>query len=90
MSKNKNTTIRDVAKLAEASLGTVSRVINDSKSVSPKLRMRVELAMQELGYIPNAIARSMRTQSTQVIGFMADDFSNPLFASMTLSLFLPS
>ena len=40
--------------------------------------------MQELGYIPNAIARSMRTQSTQVIGFMADDFSNPLFASIAM------
>jgi DNA-binding LacI/PurR family transcriptional regulator len=53
------TTIRDVAALAGVSHQTVSRVINDSNSVRPETRQRVLNAIQELNYIPSAVARSM-------------------------------
>jgi DNA-binding LacI/PurR family transcriptional regulator len=51
-------TIKDVAKLAQVSPSTVSRVISDSKQISDETKKRVRIAMEELGYYPNLIARS--------------------------------
>lgn len=73
-------TIHDVAKLAHTSVGTVSRVLNDHRSVSKEVRQRVFDAVAHLGYTPNAIAQSMRTKSTFAVGLMVTDFSNPLFS----------
>lgn len=72
--------MRDVAREAGVSLGTVSRVINDNRTVQAETRQRVEEAMRRLGYVPNAIARSMRKQTTMAVGCMVSDVSNPLFA----------
>ncbi len=77
----KNVTIKDVAKHAECSVGTVSRVINN-KSVSIKTREAVERSMRELGYTPNAIAQSMRTNTTKAIALVVNDISNPLFSGI--------
>lgn len=70
-------TIVDVAVRAGVALGTVSRVINNKESVAPALRERVNEAARALGYVPNSVAQSMRTQSTQVVGCMVSDISNP-------------
>ncbi|EFM26312.1 transcriptional regulator, LacI family, partial [Peptoniphilus duerdenii ATCC BAA-1640] len=51
-------TIKDVAKMADVSISTVSRVINDSKPVSPEARRRVLKAIEVLDYKPNEVARS--------------------------------
>ena len=53
-------TIRDVAERANVSTTTVSHVINGTRRVSEDLRLRVHQAMQELGYRPNILARSLR------------------------------
>mgnify|MGYP000432369061 CR=1 FL=1 len=53
----KRITIYDVAKEADVSLATVSRVINDSNVVREDTRMRVQQAIEKLGYKPNAIAQ---------------------------------
>ncbi|CAN7767884.1 LacI family DNA-binding transcriptional regulator [Caballeronia sp. LjRoot31] len=74
-------TIVDVAVRAGVALGTVSRVINNKESVAPALRERVNEAARALGYVPNSVAQSMRTQSTQVVGCMVSDISNPLFSA---------
>ena len=79
-SSGRNITIKDVAKLAGCSLGTVSRVVNGSASVTEKTQIRVRKAMERLNYKPNAIARSMRTQKTQAVGFIVNEISNPLFS----------
>ena len=50
-------TIKDVARLAEVSISTVSRVINDSKPVSPEVRKRVLKVIEETGYKPNDVAK---------------------------------
>jgi LacI family transcriptional regulator, galactose operon repressor len=76
-----NVTIKDVARDAECSVGTVSRVINN-KSVSIKTREAVERSMRELGYTPNAIAQSMRTNTTKAIALVVNDISNPLFSGI--------
>lgn len=62
--------IRDIARISNTSLGTVSRVINKSGYVKDSTRERVEKAIQELGYEPNAGARQMRSGKTKLIGIL--------------------
>ena len=78
----KNVTMRDVARLAGVSQPTVSRVLNQTDTtiaVSDETREKVLAAMKELGYRPNAIARSLRTQQVRMIGLMIADISNSFF-----------
>jgi LacI family transcriptional regulator, galactose operon repressor len=70
-------TIKDVARGAKVSVGTVSRVVNHHPSVDPATRRRVSRVMAELGYAPNAVAQSMRTMVTRTVGFVVPDISNP-------------
>jgi LacI family transcriptional regulator len=73
-------TIRDVATAAGVSVGTASRAFNRAGRVSEAAIAAVQAAAQRLGYAPDAIAQSMRTRSTGVIGLLVSDFSNPLYA----------
>lgn len=75
-------TIADVAKRAGVSKMTVSRVINNSGYISPKTRARVEQAIAELGYIPNALARSLRFKQTRTIALIVTDITNPFFTTV--------
>jgi len=75
-------TIRDVAALAGVSHQTVSRVINNSERVTPSTRKRVEGAIKELGYRPNAIARSMAKGHTYTLGCISPNLTNYIFSSM--------
>lgn len=72
-------TIREVAKHARVSVGTVSNVLSDSSKVRPELRKRVEASMQELDYSPNQIARSLKTRTTKTLGTIVSDITNPFF-----------
>lgn len=74
-------TIRDVAREAGVSVGSVSRVLN-GLAVSDRMKRKVDVAMAKLGYQPNALARSMRTRSTGAIGFLVSDVSNPLYGAI--------
>jgi len=69
-------TIRDVAGAAGVSTVTVSRVANTPAVVRPATRARVEAAMAALGYVPNAAARSMRTNLSHSIGCLVPDLVN--------------
>lgn len=75
-------TIKDVAKLAEVSISTVSRVINNSKPVSPEVRRKVLDAIDELGYKPNQVARSLVTKKSNLIGVIVTDIGNSYVAQM--------
>lgn len=66
-------TIKDVAKMADVSISTVSRVINESKPVSPETRRRVLHAIEVLDYKPNEIARSLVTKKSNLIGVIVGD-----------------
>lgn len=74
--------IKDVAKKAEVSVATVSRVINHNPNVKPYLKERVLQAIEELNYQPSGIARNMRNQSSPVIGLIIPDIQNPFFTSL--------
>lgn len=76
------TTIYDVARAANCSPATVSLVINKSPLVNEQTRVRIMGIIDELGYKPNIIARSLITQSTQTIGLIIPDVENPLYAQM--------
>lgn len=67
-------TIRDVAEQAGVSVQTVSRVINDHPDVSDQTRARVQAVIAQLRYRPNAIARSLITRSSGVLGVVASGF----------------
>src|ERR1700739_2081363 len=67
----------DVAKLAGVSHQTVSRVLNDHPNVREQTRLRVQAAINELGYRPNKAARLLVTGTSQVIGVVSR--SSPLF-----------
>jgi LacI family transcriptional regulator len=75
-------TIKDVAKLAGVSVATVSRVINDSPKASEASRVAVTSAMEELNYHPNANARALAQQTTETIGLIVGDVSDPFFGAM--------
>lgn len=70
-------TIRDVAKKAGVGVGTVSRVLNDSVSVSETTRQKVQAAIAELQYTPNPAARRLSRGKTMVIGAIVPYFTNP-------------
>lgn len=77
-------TIKDVARAANVSPSTVSRVISDSPQISEETKKRVYKAMRDLNYEPNMIARSLASNSTKILGLIlpnAEDdlFENPFF-----------
>jgi LacI family transcriptional regulator len=72
-------TIRDVARHAGVSQMTVSRVINESASVRPRTRVRVEQAIAELGYVPSRLARGLSAQRTGTLALIVPDVANPFF-----------
>lgn len=82
MAPRSSATIRDVAALAGVSHQTVSRVINNHERVSPKTRTRVEAAIAELGYEPNAIARFMTEGRTYTLACISPNLTDYTFASI--------
>ena len=82
--ENMAVTIKDVARRASVSIGTVSRVINERPDVDTELRRRVETAIRELAYRPNARARGFVQNATPVISFILSNRSllNPFHAGI--------
>lgn len=79
-------TINQVAGLAGVSPATVSRVVNDNFRGEPAIAERVRAAIEELGYVPNPLARSLAVGSTHTIGFVVPDIGNPAFQGILSSL----
>ncbi|HAX2055473.1 TPA: HTH-type transcriptional regulator GalR [Escherichia coli] len=75
-------TIKDVARLAGVSVATVSRVINNSPKASEASRLAVHSAMESLSYHPNANARALAQQTTETVGLVVGDVSDPFFGAM--------
>ena len=72
-------TLKDVAELAGVSRSAVSRTYTEGASVSLKTREKVKKAALELGYSPNALASSLTTGRTKMIGLVSNNFRNPFF-----------
>lgn len=81
----KRTLIHDIAKHLEVSIATVSLVLNGKAKehrISDALAERVLAYVEEVGYKPNQLAKSLRTGKTHVIGLIMEDISNPFFATV--------
>ncbi len=76
------TTVRDVAKQAGVSVGTVSRVLSKNDTVKQPLKERVLAAVNNLNFKPNLAARALRTNKVDVIGLVVPDITNPFFAQL--------
>ena len=74
-----NVSLRDVAKAAKVSVGTVSNVLNRSEVVAPKTLARVQATIKELGFVPNGFARNLRSGQSRTLGLIVPDVSNPFF-----------
>jgi LacI family transcriptional regulator len=79
-------TIRKVADLAGVSIATVSHVINDTRAVSGELTARVLIAMEQLDYHPDIIARSLRRRETLTLGLLVPSIEIPFFARVAAGI----
>lgn len=74
--------LRDVAKKAGVSVGTVSNVLNRPNVVSPNTLERVQKTIAELGFVPNGFARQLRSGYSRTIGLVVPDVANPFFTEV--------
>lgn len=74
--------IKDVARLAGVSVGTVSNVINRPETVSLETRRRVQAVIDELGYVRSEHARQLRAGRSRIIGLLVLDMGNPFFVDV--------
>ncbi|WP_071393813.1 catabolite control protein A [Bacillus tuaregi] len=77
-----NITIYDVAREANVSMATVSRVVNGNPNVKPTTRKKVLEVIDRLGYRPNAVARGLASKKTTTVGVIIPDISNVFFAEL--------
>ncbi|WDY60062.1 LacI family DNA-binding transcriptional regulator [Pseudomonas sp. PSKL.D1] len=73
-------TLADVARAAEVSAISVSRYFNQPEQVSPPLRVRIEAAVQALGYVPNLVAGGLASARGRIVGMVIPNISGPIFA----------
>ncbi len=76
------TNIRDVARLAGVAPITVSRVMNGADSVTAETRQRVQQAIDQLHYVPNTLARSLRSRQSHTIALIVSDITNPFWTTV--------
>lgn len=74
--------IKDVAQSAGVSVTTVSHVINATRFVAPATKIKVEQAIQDLGYQPSSLARALKINATKSIGMLVSSSTNPFFAEV--------
>ena len=79
---SKQLSIRDIARMANVSVATVSRVINNNGRFSEDTRKRVQKIIDETGYVTNMAARSLRSSKSGNIGLIVPDISNDFFSTL--------
>ena len=82
LNRTKSATIREVAERARVSIATVSYVLSGKKKLSPSTEIRVFDAVEELGYLPNQLARNLKSRTTTTVGILVADIRNPFFPSI--------
>jgi LacI family transcriptional regulator len=77
-----HSTIRDVARVADVSLGTVSNYLSGKKPISDAMRVKIDSAIAQLQFVPNAAVRVMQGGRSHVIAFIIPDSGNPFFSEV--------
>ncbi len=86
MEKKKNISIKEIAKLADVSVATVSRVINNNGRFSEETRQRVEQIIKDYGYTTNMAAKSLRMAKSKSVGLIIPNIDNEWFSQLTLEI----
>ena len=86
MADRKNVTLREVADKSGVSIATVSRVLNETGNVHPDISETVRAAVKELRYYQNFTARSLKTNSTNMIALVTADISNPYMINVAKAI----
>ncbi len=79
-------TIKDIAELANVSIATVSRVLNNNSWVADKTRAKVEKVIHEQQFSPNLLARGMISKKTQTLAIVVSDITNPYFVMLVAQI----
>ena len=82
----KQVTIKEIASRCGVSVSTVSRVLNDSPSVNPTKREKIQKVIDELGYQPSMFARAMVSKQTYTFAVVVSDITNPYFTSLVYEI----
>ena len=82
MGKRPSVSMKDVAALAQVSIGTISNVLNKPDLVAPETRRRVQEAIDKLGWVRNESARQLRAGHSASIGLVVMDIANPFFSDL--------
>lgn len=80
------TSIKDIAKKAGVSHSTVSRALHKSSLISPETAERIRQVAQEMGYQPSAAARSLKTNTTRVLGVIVSNIADPFFSEILFGI----
>lgn len=82
----KKISIKQIAELAGVSVATISRVMNQKGGYTPETEKKVQGVINEYHYIPNLVAKGLRTNKTRIIGLIVPDIVNEFFARMVLDI----
>lgn len=86
MEKKKNISIKEIAKLSNVSVATVSRVINNNGRFSEKTRERVQKIIKDYGYTTNMAAKSLRMAKSKTVGLIVPNIDNEWFSQLVLEI----
>src|SRR2546428_14191042 len=78
--------LKDIAERAGVSVMTVSKVLRDASDVSATTKTRVKLLAQQMGYVPNSMAQSLRSRTTKLFGLVISSSTDPIFSRVLLAL----
>jgi len=78
--------LKDIAERAQVSVMTVSKALRDARDISPETKARIQLLSRQMGYVPDAMARSLRSRSTKIFGLVISAMTNPIFARLVMGL----
>jgi LacI family transcriptional regulator len=78
--------LKDIAERAGVSIMTVSKVLRDARDISASTKARVRALAQEMGYVPHAMAASLRTRSTRLLGLVIPGVVDPIFARLIMAI----
>lgn len=79
---NEKVTIYDIAREAEVSISTVSRILTGSAPVNPETKQKVEVVLKKYNFRPNPMARNLSYQRSSMIGVILPDITNPFFSTL--------
>jgi DNA-binding LacI/PurR family transcriptional regulator len=78
--------LKDIAYHAGVSVMTVSKVMRDAPDISAGTKARVKLLAQQMGYVPDSSAQSLRTRTSRLLGLVISSIANPVFPRMLLAI----